>query len=93
MSDVKVEPLGARVIVRPLVEEGSRTGSGLFIPETAKERPQTGEVVAVGDNKEEIKVRAGQKVLFIKYTGTEIKLDGVDYLIMDVNDLLAVIND
>ena len=65
----------------------------MYIPETAKEKPQTGVVIAIGDEDEEIKVQVGQKVLFPKYTGTEIKLDGVDHLIMDADDILAIVKD
>jgi len=90
---IKVQPLGSRVLVRPDKDSESRTSSGLYIPETAKEKPQTGFVVAVGDDDETIKVEVGQKVLFPKYTGTEIKLDGDDHLIMDFDDLLAIIKD
>lgn len=93
MSEVNVQPLGARVLIRPLVDSESRTSSGLYIPETAKEKPQTGEVVAIGDEEDEIKVKVGQKVLFPKYTGTEIKLDNVDHLIMDADDILAIVKD
>ncbi|GAB4522109.1 MAG: co-chaperone GroES [Anaerolineales bacterium] len=87
----KIQPLGSRVLIRPLDEGTTRTSSGIYIPETAKEKPQTGEVIAVGDD-EEIKVQVGQKVLFPKYTGTEIKLDGVEYIIMDAGDVLAVLH-
>jgi chaperonin GroES len=87
MSEVKVEPLGSRVLIRPLEQE-TRTASGLLLPETAKEKPQTGEVVAIGDD-EDIKLKVGDKVLFAKYSGTEFKMDGVEYLLMDVNDVLA----
>jgi chaperonin GroES len=90
-KDVKIQPLGSRVLVRPDDEAESRTSSGLYIPETAKEKPQTGEVIAIGDEDEEIKVKIGQKVLYPKYTGTEIKLDGVDHLIMDADDILAIV--
>jgi chaperonin GroES len=93
MSDVNVQPLGARVLIRPLVDAESRTSGGLYIPETAKEKPQTGEVIAIGDEEDEIKVKVGQKVLFPKYTGTEIKLDNVDHLIMDADDILAIVKD
>lgn len=94
MSDeLKVTPLGTRVLVRPDTESESRTSAGLYIPETAKEKPQTGEVMAIGDEEEDIKVEVGQKVLFPKYTGTEIRLDGVDYLIMDADDILAIVRD
>ncbi|MFN2152599.1 MAG: co-chaperone GroES [Anaerolineales bacterium] len=89
---MKIQPLGERVLIRPLDEE-SRTSSGLYIPDTAKEKPQTGEVVAIGDEEDEIPVKVGQKVLFPKYTGTEIKLDGVEHLIMEASDILAIVND
>ncbi len=87
MSEVKIQPLGARVLIRPLEQE-ARTASGLLLPETAKEKPQMGLVIAVGDD-EEIKVKVNDKVLFAKYSGTEFKLDGQEYLLMDANDILA----
>ncbi len=86
-----IRPLGARVLVR-VVEEESVTKSGLVIPDTAKDKPQRGEVVAVGDDEEVIKVAAGDLILFAKYAGTELRLDGDDYLILDAADLLAVIS-
>jgi chaperonin GroES len=90
MSDSKtIQPLGLRVLVRP-VEQEAKTSSGLLLPETAKEKPQIGDVIAIGDD-EEIHVKVGQKVLFPKYTGTEIKLDGVEHIIMDATDLLAIV--
>lgn len=89
----KVQPIGTRVLVKPDSEEESRTSSGLYIPETAKEKPQTGLVMAIGDEEDGIKVQVGQQVLFPKYTGTEIKLDGVLHLIMDADDILAVIGE
>ncbi len=87
MTELKIQPLGTRVVIKPL-EQGSKTSSGLYIPETAKEKPQTGMVVAVGDA-EEIKLKVDDKVLFAKYTGTEFKLDGEEYLLMECNDVLA----
>ena len=90
-NDVKIQPLGSRVLVRPDNEAESRTSGGLYIPETAKEKPQTGEILAIGDDEEEIKVKVGQKVLYPKYTGTEIKLDGMDHIIMDADDILAIV--
>jgi len=90
---LNVQPLGSRVLIRPLVEEESRNSSGLYIPETAKEKPQSGEVVAIGEEEDEIKVKVGQKVLFPKYTGTEIKLDNVDHLIMEADNILAIVNE
>jgi chaperonin GroES len=85
-----LQPLGARVLVQPL-EQQSRTASGIILPETSKEKPQTGLVVAVGDD-EDIKVKIDDKVLFAKYTGTEVKFDGIDYLLMDHSDILARVN-
>ena len=90
-----LKPLGDRVIVKPSVEE-EKTAGGIFLPDTAKERPQWGEVVAVGPGKFEdgkrieIEVKAGDKVIFLKYGGTEIKIDGVDYLILRESDILAI---
>jgi len=91
MSD-HVQPLGGRVLIRVLPEE-SVTKSGLYVPDTAKEKPQRGEVVAIGDDTETIKVAVGDRVLFPKYTGTEIRLDGDDHLIIDHGDLLATLRD
>lgn len=93
MEATKVKPLGTRVLVRPDDDSASRTSSGLYIPETAKEKPQTGFVVEIGDEEEDIKVEVGQKVLFPKYTGTDIKIDGVDHLIMDADDILAIVSE
>lgn len=90
---LKVQPLGSRVLLKPADESESRTSSGLYIPETAKEKPQTGFIIAIGDEEDDIKVKVGQKVLFPKYTGTEIKLDGEDHLIMDADDILAIIQE
>ncbi|MGC8633422.1 MAG: co-chaperone GroES [Candidatus Limnocylindrales bacterium] len=88
----QVQPLGSRVLVRVLAEE-SVTKSGILLPDTAKEKPQRGEVMAVGDDKDTIKVSVGDRVLFPKYTGTEIRLEGEDHLIIDSNDLLAILRE
>jgi chaperonin GroES len=92
-KDIGIKPLGARVVIQP-VEEENRTDSGLYIPDTAKEKPQTGLVIAVGENTEDvtISVKEGDKVLFPKYTGTEIKFGNEDYIIMDFEKVLAVIS-
>ena len=90
MSDVKIQPLGTRVLIRPLEQE-TKTSSGLYLPESAKEKPQTGQVVAVGDD-ESIKVKPKDKVLFAKYSGADFKMDGVEYLLLESNDLLARLN-
>ncbi|PSR22087.1 MAG: co-chaperone GroES [Sulfobacillus acidophilus] len=86
---MQVQPLGDRVLVK-LVEEEQRTQSGIYIPDTAKDKPQTGLVVAVGDG-EEVKVKSGQRVLFAKFAGTEIKIDNVEHLILSADDILAVV--
>lgn len=86
----QVQPLGSRVLVRVVADE-SVTKSGIFLPDTAKEKPQRGEVVAVGDDTETIKVAVGDRVLFPKFSGTEIRLDGDDHLILESNDLLAIL--
>ena len=88
----QVQPLGSRVLVRVLPEE-SVTKSGLLLPDTAKEKPQRGEVVAIGDDTIVIKVGVGDRVLFPKYTGTEIRIEGEDHLIIDGTELLATLKD
>ena len=87
MEQEKIQPLGARVLVKPL-EQQTQTASGLYIPESAKEKPQTGLVVAIGDD-EDIKLKVNDKVLFAKYTGTEFRLENEDYLLMECGDILA----
>lgn len=95
---MKVRPLHDRVIVKRLDNE-ERTEGGLFIPDTAKEKPIQGKVIAVGAGKrdktgsvQELDVKEGDRVLFSKYSGTEIKLDGDEHLIMREDDILAVLN-
>lgn len=85
-----VQPLGSRVLVEVLDQENV-TASGLVIPDTAKAKQQRGVVVAVGDDQDLIKVKPGETVLFPQYTGTELSLDGRDYLVIDATELLAVI--
>jgi chaperonin GroES len=87
MDEIKLQPMGARILVKPLEQE-EKTPSGLYIPETAKEKPQTGTVVAIGDD-EDIKLKVDDRILFTKYTGTDFKLNGVEYLLMDCSDVLA----
>lgn len=87
MAKINIQPMGTRVLIKPLEQE-SKTLSGLLLPETAKEKPQTGLVVAIGDD-EEIKLKANDKVLFAKYSGTEFKMDGTEYLLLEANDVLA----
>ncbi len=90
MADT-LQPLGARVLVKVTPDEQTTTKSGLVLPDTAKEKPQRGEVVAVGEDDEFIKVTVGDRVLFPKYTGTEIRLEDEDHLIIEAGDLLAII--
>lgn len=92
-----MKPLGDRVIIR-LLEKEEKTKSGIFLPDTAKEKPSEGEVVAVGagkvyDNGQRVapEVAVGDKVMFSKYAGTEVKIDGVDHLIISERDILAII--
>jgi chaperonin GroES len=87
MTKINIQPMGTRVLIKPLEQE-SKTSSGLLLPETAKEKPQTGLVVAIGDD-EEIKLKVNDKVLFAKYSGTEFKMDGTEYLLLEANDVLA----
>lgn len=87
-----VRPLGARVLVQ-VEEEASVTASGLVIPDTAKDKPQRGVVVAVGDDEDLLKVTVGDRVLFPKYSGTELRLGNVDHLILEAADLLAVVGE
>lgn len=88
----RIEPLGTRVLVRP-VEEELKTSSGLYLPETAREKPQQGMIEAVGDPDEMLyALEVGDLVLFEKYTGTEIELDGTKYLVMEEGDILARIH-
>jgi chaperonin GroES len=91
-------PLGDRVLVKR-VEEEQKTKGGIIIPDTAKEKPQEGEVVAVGPGARDdsgkiqpLDVKAGDKILFGKWSGTEVKIDGVDLLIMKESDVLGVID-
>jgi chaperonin GroES len=89
---INVKPIADRVLVEPAQAE-TTTASGIIIPDTAKEKPQRGIVVAVGNGKkdEPMTVKAGDSVLYGKYSGTEITLEGKDYLIMRESDILAII--
>ena len=95
---MSVKPLGDRVLVQPVEEQEVKKG-GIIIPDTAKEKPQEGKVVAVGTGKRDdngklipFEVKKGDRVLISKYGGTEIKIDGKDYLIMREDDILGVID-
>src|ERR1043166_575075 len=94
---IRLRPLGDRVLVRAL-ERKNEERSGLIIPDTAKEKPQEGEIVAAGKGKVgddgkliPMDVKAGDKVLYGKYSGTEIKIDGQEYLIMHQDDILGIV--
>ena len=93
----KIEPLDDRVVVKPLEQEG-KTAGGIFLPETAKEKPQQGKIIATGPGKvlengdrAPLTVKKGDLVLFAKYGGTEVEVEGEELLIMRESDLLAVI--
>lgn len=96
---MKLKPLGDRVLIKRLPEEETTRG-GIIIPDSAKEKPQKGEVIAVGHGKYDEKgdkikmeLEAGDKVLFGKYAGTEVKLDGEDFIIMRQDDVLGILKD
>jgi chaperonin GroES len=97
-TEVKVRPLHDRILVRRMPEE-EKTSGGIIIPDTAKEKPQRGEIVATGKGRVTedgktlpLEVRVGDRVLFGKYSGTELKLNGSEYLMMREEDILGVIN-
>ncbi len=88
---MKIKPIGNRVLIR--TEEGEeKTAGGIFIPQTAQEKTQTGVVEAIGDDKEKIKVTVGQKVIYDKYAGTSIKTEGKEKLLVKGEDILAVVD-
>jgi chaperonin GroES len=89
---MKIKPLGDRVLVKTeQVEE--KTASGIFIPQTAQEKTQTAVVVAVGDDEDAITVKVGDKVMYDKYAGTPVKIEGADHLLLTISDVLAVIEE
>jgi len=92
-----LKPLGDRIVIK-VIEDTEQTSCGIFIPDSAKEKPQKGEVVAVGQGKlndkgerEPMDVKVGDTVLYAKYAGTDIKMDGVEYKILSIKDALAII--
>ena len=94
-----IKPLHDRVIIRRIEDSTDKTAGGLFIPDTAKEKPQEGEVIAAGEGKykedgtrQSLEVKAGDRVLFGKYSGSEIKLDGEEFIIMREDEILGIIN-
>ena len=92
MSKVNIKPLADRVVVEAAAAE-EKTASGIIIPDTAKEKPQKGTIVAVGNGKkdEPLTVKVGDSVLYGKYAGTEINIDGSEYLIMRESDIFAIV--
>ena len=92
MSKLNIKPLADRVLIEPLEAE-TKTASVIIIPDSAKEKPQKGNVVAVGPGTKEnpVTVKTGDSVLYGKYSGTELKLEGNDYLIMRESDILAIV--
>jgi len=93
---MKFKPLGDRVLLKPIEEEEKK--GGIIIPDTAKEKPQKGEVVAIGPGKKddsgkliEMNVKVGNKILYGKYSGTEMKIEGADYLIVHEEDILGIV--
>jgi len=92
MSKLNIKPLADRVLVEPQAAE-TKTASGIIIPDSAKEKPQQGKVVAVGNGTkdEPVTVKVGDTVLYGKYAGTELKLEGNDYLIMKESDIFAIL--
>ena len=94
---MKIRPLGDKIVIK-VVEDTEQTSGGIFIPDSAKEKPQKGEVVAVGEGKtndkgekEPMGVNVGDIVLYAKYAGTEVKMDGVEYKILSIKDALAIV--
>lgn len=97
MSDVKIRPLADKIVVK-IIDETEQTSGGIFIPDSAREKPQKAEVLAVGPGKtldsgarEEMEVKVGDIVIFAKYGGNDIKIDNQEYKILSVRDLLGVI--
>ena len=97
MATITIQPLADRVLVKRLDEEEEQKVGGIIIPDTAKEKPQEAEIVAVGPGRLEdgkhipLEVKEGDKVLIGKYSGTEVKIEGEEYLIMREDDILAIV--
>ena len=96
-ENIMIKPLGDRIVIR-VIEDTEQTSGGIFIPDSAKEKPQRGEVVAVGQGKlndknerQPMDVKVGDKILYAKYAGTDVKVDGAEYKILSVSDALAII--
>ena len=99
LTKVKIQPLGDRVLVKPVEAKETKRG-GIIIPDTAKEKPQEGKIVAAGKGKVTedgktlpMEVKPGDRILYGKYSGTEVKIDGEDYLIIHQDDILGILSD
>src|SRR5580700_9980797 len=97
---MKIRPLYDRIVVKRIEDSTEKTASGLFIPDSAKEKPQEGEVIAVGQGKRAddgklipLDVKAGDRILFGKYSGSDIKVDGNEYMIMREDEVLGILED
>jgi len=95
---MKIRPLYDRIVVKRIEDSAEKTASGLFIPDSAKEKPQEGEVMAVGQGKRAddgkliaLDVKAGDRILFGKYSGTAVKIEGTEYLVMREDDIMGII--
>jgi len=98
MAKAKIRPLGEKVLIKRMEAETTTSG-GIVLPDTAKEKPQKGTILALGDGKQlddgaraEFSVKVGDKVLFTSYAGTEIKVDGEELMLMDESDILAILS-
>lgn len=89
---MKVKPLGERLLIKPIIEE-KKTAGGIVLPDAAKEKPMKAEIVEVGKLPEDCTLKVGDKIIYNKYSGTEIKIDDEDYIIIDLNDILAKIEE
>ncbi|KAF2955923.1 co-chaperone GroES [Marinitoga sp. 38H-ov] len=89
---MKVKPLGNRLLIKPVIEE-KKTEGGIVLPDTAKEKPMRAEVIAVGNIDSDVELNVGDHVIFAKYSGTEVKIDDEDYILIDVDDILAKYED
>jgi chaperonin GroES len=89
---MNVKPLGNRLLIKPVKEE-KKTEGGIVLPDSAKEKPQKAEIIEIGKLEEDFDLKIGDKVIFSKYAGTEIKIDDVEYIIIDVDDVLAKIEE
>ena len=89
MSKTNIQPLGENVLIEPMKQD-TKTASGIVLPGTSEEKPQEGTVIAIGDDKK-IKVKAGQKVIYSKYSGNEIKMKDKEYLLVKNEDILAIV--